>query len=163
MLKTTDGAQSGIIGFIQAPVTIGNVSILTTFIIIEKISYKIILGEPWAIQAQLAMERTATGQVSCIIRSEDGLWETRFLAVHGDPNFIKKDEVLGQRDGCVTRSAIGPQVPQQVPPQEKNVRPGDYIQIRSRPADETAEARKKNKSSDPWRRSWRQTLDQVSH
>ena len=31
----------------------------------------------------------------------------------------------------------------------KNVRLGDCIQIMSRPADKTAEARKKNKSSDP--------------
>ena len=49
MLKTIDGAQSKIIGFIYTPVTIGNVSILTIFIIIKKISYKIILREPWAI------------------------------------------------------------------------------------------------------------------
>ena len=49
-----------------------------------------------------------------------------------------------------------------VEPQEKNVRPGDYIQIRSRPADRTAEARKKYESPDPWRQSWRRTLDQVS-
>ena len=41
-----------------------------------------------------------------IIRSEDGLWETRFLAVYGDPNVIKKDEMLEQRDGRVARLAI---------------------------------------------------------
>ena len=46
MLKTTDGAQSGIIGFIQTPVTIGKMSILTTFVVIKEMSYKIILGEP---------------------------------------------------------------------------------------------------------------------
>ena len=46
MLRTTDSAQSSIIGFIQTPVTIGNVSILTTFVVVEKMSYKIILGEP---------------------------------------------------------------------------------------------------------------------
>ena len=34
------------------------------------------------------------GQVLYIIKSEDGLWEIRFLAVHSDPNFVKKDEVL---------------------------------------------------------------------
>ena len=45
MLKTTDGAQLGIIGFIQTPVTIRMVSILTIFIIVKEISYKIILGE----------------------------------------------------------------------------------------------------------------------
>ena len=45
MLKTTDGAQSSIIGFIQTPVTIGKVSILTTFVVVEKMSYKIILGD----------------------------------------------------------------------------------------------------------------------
>jgi hypothetical protein len=74
MLKTIDGAQSGIIGLIQqVPVTIGMVSILTTFVVVKEMSYKIILGEPWAVRAQLAMERTAIGQVSCIIRSEDGL------------------------------------------------------------------------------------------
>ena len=73
MLKTTDGAQSGIIGFIQTPVTIGMVSILTTFVIVKEMSYKIILGEPWAVRAQLVIERTVIGQVSCIIRSEDGL------------------------------------------------------------------------------------------
>ena len=50
-----------------------------------------------------------------------------------------------------------------VEPQGKNVRPGDYIRIMSRPADKIAEARKKNESSGPWRRSWRRTLDQVSH
>ena len=55
--------------------------------------------------APLAMERTATGQVSCIIKSEDGLWETRFLAAHSDPDFVKKDEVLPQ------------QAPQQAPQQ----------------------------------------------
>ena len=142
-------------------VTIGIVSILTIFVIVKEMSYKIILGEPWAVRAQLAMERTATGQVSCIIRSEDGLWETRFLAVHSDPDCIKKDEAIGQRDCRMTRSTIKQQAQQQTqqqtqqqnqqpaPPQEKNIRPGDYIQIRSRPADKTAKARKKNKSSDP--------------
>ena len=138
-------------------------SILTTFIIVKEISYKIILRELWAVRAQLTMERTATGQVSCIIRSEDGLWETRFLAVHSDPNYIKKDEAIGQRDCRVIRSAISQQAPQRAPPQEKNVRPGDYIQIRSRPTDKTAEARKRNRLSDPWRQSWRQTLDKVSY
>ena len=66
------------------------VSILTTFVIVKEMSYKIILGELWAVRAQLAMERTAIGQVSCIIRSEDGLWETRFLVVYSDPNYIKQ-------------------------------------------------------------------------
>ena len=112
-LKTTDGAQSSIIGFIQTPVTIGKVSILTTFVVVKEMSYKIILGEPWAVRAQLAMERTATGQVSCIIRSEDSLWETRFLAVHGDPNVIKKDEVLEQRDDRVARTTVEQQAPLQ--------------------------------------------------
>ena len=146
------------------------VSILTIFVVVKEMSYKIILGEPWAVRAQLIMERTATGQVSCIIRSEDGLWETRFLAVHSDPDCIKKDEAIGQRDCRMTRSTIKQQAQQQTqqqtqqpaPPQEKNIRPGDYIQIRSRPADKTAKARKKNGLSDPWRRSWRQTLDQSS-
>jgi hypothetical protein len=46
----------------------------------------------------------------------------------------------------------GTTVEPQALPQE-NVRPGDYVQIISRPADKTAEARKKNESSDPWRRS----------
>ena len=41
----------------------------------------------------------------------------------------------------------------QAPPQEKNVRPGDYIQIRSRSADKTAKARKRKRLSDPWRQS----------
>jgi len=45
MLKTIDSAKSRIIGFIYTPVTIGSVSILTTFIIIKKIFYKIILRE----------------------------------------------------------------------------------------------------------------------
>ena len=36
-----------------------------------------------------------------------------------------------------------------VKPQEKNTGPGDYIQSRPRSSDETAKARKKNKSSDP--------------
>ena len=39
-----------------------------------------------------------------------------------------------------------------IKPQEKNTGPGDYIQIRPRSSDKTAEARKKNESSDPWRR-----------
>ena len=87
------------------------------------------------------MEQTAAGQVLYIIRSEDGLWETRFLAVHSDPDYIKKDEVIGQRDGRVARSAIKQQVQQQVqqqvlwPPLQANVRPGDvrlrdYTQVR---------------------------------
>lgn len=63
------------------------------------------------------------------------------------------------RDSRTTRTTVEPQAP----PQEKNIRPGDYIQIRSQPADKTDEARKKNKLSDPWRRSWRRTLNQVSH
>jgi len=63
------------------------------------------------------------------------------------------------RDSRTARTTVEPQAL----PQEKNIRPGDDTQIMSRPADETAKARKKNESSDPWRRSWRQTLDQVSH
>ena len=52
------------------------------------------------------------------------------------------------RDSHTARTTVEPQAP----PQEKNVRVGDYIQIMSRPADKTTEARK-NESSDPWRRS----------
>jgi hypothetical protein len=53
------------------------------------------------------------------------------------------------RDSRTTRTTVEPQAPSQ----EKNVRP----------ADETAKARKENKLSDPWKRPWRRTLDQVSH
>jgi hypothetical protein len=53
------------------------------------------------------------------------------------------------RDSRTARTAVEPQAP----PQEKNVRP----------TDKTAKARNKNGSSGPWRRSWRRTLDQVSH
>ena len=60
-LKTTDGLQFGIIGFIQTPITIGNVSILTIFVVVKEMSYKIILGELWAVRAQLVMEWTAIG------------------------------------------------------------------------------------------------------
>ncbi|OCL01020.1 uncharacterized protein K441DRAFT_8929 [Cenococcum geophilum 1.58] len=73
------------------------------------------------------------------------------------------------RDSRTARTIVKPQAPQQAPqqvpqaPPQKNVRSGDSIQIRSRPADETAKAWKKNKSFDPWRRSWRRTLNQVSH
>ena len=49
------------------------------------------------------------------------------------------------RDSRTTRTTVE----QQAPPQEKNARLGDYIQIRLRPVDKTAEARKKNKLSDP--------------
>jgi hypothetical protein len=59
------------------------------------------------------------------------------------------------RDSRIARTTVEPQAP----PQDKNIRPGDYIQIRSRPTDKTAEDRKKNKPFNPWRRSWRQTLD----
>jgi hypothetical protein len=52
------------------------------------------------------------------------------------------------RDSRTARTTVEPQAL----PQE-NVRPGDYVQIISRPADKTAKARKKNESSDPWRRS----------
>ena len=52
------------------------------------------------------------------------------------------ETVIG--DGRLIRSAINPQAPQQAPPQEKNVRLGDCIQIMSQPADKTAEAMKKN-------------------
>jgi len=64
------------------------------------------------------------------------------------------------RDSRTTRTTVEQQ---QAPPQEKNIRSGDYIQIRSRPADKTAKARKGNESFNPWRRSWRRTLNQVSH
>ena len=53
-----------------------------------------ILGKPWVVWAQLVIKRTAIGQVSCIIRSEDGLAETRFLAVYDNANFIKNDKAL---------------------------------------------------------------------
>ena len=49
------------------------------------------------------------------------------------------------KDSCTTRTTVEPQAP----PQEKNVRPGDYIQIGLQPADKTAEARKENKLSGP--------------
>ena len=50
-----------------------------------------------------------------------------------------------------------------IKPQENNVRPEDYIQIRSRPIDETTtEVRKENELSDPWRQPWRQPFDQTA-
>ena len=63
------------------------------------------------------------------------------------------------RDSRTARTTDEPPAP----PQEKNIRLGDYIQIRSQPADETAKARKKHESSEPWRQSWRRTLNQVSY
>ena len=77
-------------------------------------------------------------------------------------------------DSVVTSSQQRPQtlrdsrtvrttVESQAPPREKNVRLGGYIQIRSRPADKTAKARKKHELSEPWRQSWRRTLNQASH
>ena len=46
ILMTVNSTQSRFIGLIQqTPVTIGNVSILTTFIIVEEISYKMIFSE----------------------------------------------------------------------------------------------------------------------
>jgi hypothetical protein len=48
-------------------------------------------------------------------------------------------------DNRITRTTVKPQAP----PQEKNVQPRDYIQIRLRPADKTAEARKKDELSNP--------------
>ena len=40
-----------------------------------------------------------------------------------------------------------------IEPQENNIRPEDYMQIRLRPVGETAEARRENESFGPWRRS----------
>ena len=62
------------------------------------------------------------------------------------------------RDSCTTRTTVEPQAP----PQKRNVQPGDYIQIRPRPVGETAaEARKENKSFDPWKRPWRLPYEQA--
>ena len=95
MLITINGTQSGFIGLIQQVlVTIRNVSILTIFIIVEEILYKIILSKLQAVQVQLIIKQTAIGQVSCIIRSKDGLAKTRFLAVYNNINFIKNNKVL---------------------------------------------------------------------
>ena len=46
-------------------------------------------------------------------------------------------------------------------PQEKNVRPGDYVQIRSRPTDKAAEAREDYYQNRPTLGDghWRRTLD----
>jgi len=44
------------------------------------------------------------------------------------------------RDSCTTRTTVRPQAL----PQEKNIRLGDYVQIRLWPTDKTAEARKKS-------------------
>ena len=51
------------------------------------------------------------------------------------------------RDSRTARTTVEPQAPPQDPPQEKNVRPGGYIQIGLQPADKTAEARKENKGA----------------
>ena len=49
-----------------------------------------------------------------------------------------------------------------IKPQENNIRLKDYMQIRLRPADETAEARKENELPNPWIRPWRQQFDQTA-
>jgi hypothetical protein len=49
------------------------------------------------------------------------------------------------RDSRTARTTVEPQAP----PQEKNIQPEGYIQVISRPADKTAEARKENKLSGP--------------
>ena len=48
-------------------------------------------------------------------------------------------------------------------PQEKNVRPGDYVQIRSRPTDKAAEAREDYYQNRPTLGDghWRRTLEQA--
>ena len=60
------------------------------------------------------------------------------------PSQQRLETHLTLRDSYTTRTTVEPQAPLQ-----KNVRLGDYIQTRSRPADETAEARNKNESSNP--------------
>jgi hypothetical protein len=92
-LTSANGTQSEFIGLVHAvPVVIGDVSISTTFIAVGEMSHEVILGEPWSVRARLATKRTATGQVSCIIQSEDGRVETRFLTSHEDAMFFKPDE-----------------------------------------------------------------------
>jgi len=92
-LTSANGTQSEFIGLVHAvPVVIGDVSISTTFIAVGEMSHEVILGEPWSVRARLATKRTATGQVSCIIQSEDGRVETRFLTSHEDAMFFRPDE-----------------------------------------------------------------------
>ena len=72
-LTSANGTQSEFIGLAHAiPVVIGDVSISTIFVIVGEMSHEVILGKPWSVRARLATKRTATGQVSCIIQSEDG-------------------------------------------------------------------------------------------
>ena len=61
---------------------------------------------------------------------------------------------LTLKDSRATRTPIKPQ--------ENNIRLNDYMQIRLRPADETAEARKENELPNPWIRPWRQQFDQTA-
>ena len=62
-----------------------------------------ILSELQAVQAQLVIKQTAIGQVLYIIRSKDGLAETRFLAIYNNANFIKNDEVLEREEALGNR------------------------------------------------------------
>ena len=103
-LTSANGTQSEFIGLVHAaPVVIGGVSISTTFIAVGEMSHEVILGEPWSVRARLATNRTATGQVSCIIQSEDGGVETRFLTSHEDAMLFRPDEgiSMGSSSGNV--------------------------------------------------------------
>ena len=102
---------------------------------------------------QVNQKREEQGQT----RQQAPIGRTDFTAFHDGVVLKNSDEMrtnwgdyyqnrLTLRDSRTARTTVKQP---QAPPQEKNVRPGDYIQIRSRPADETAKARKRNRLSNP--------------
>jgi hypothetical protein len=113
-----------------------------------------------------------TQQRDPIVRTDFTAFYNRVVLKNSDKMRMNWEDYYQVRptDSVVTSSQQRPQTLRDtrtarttIKPQEKNIQPEGYIQVILRPADKTAEARKENNLSGPWRRSWRRTLNQVSY
>ena len=83
-----------------ASVKMGDMTIQTPLLVVDKLSWPCILGETFACRASLSMERTPSGRVTCTVTSEDGertvtfgatLGIDRILRHTGGPDYLGKD------------------------------------------------------------------------
>ena len=76
----------------SASVKIGDVTIQTPLLVVDKLAWPCILGETFACRASLTTQRTPSGKVTCTITSEDGERTVMFGASPGI-NRLNREEI----------------------------------------------------------------------
>ncbi|KAF7446281.1 Asp-protease-2 domain containing protein [Pyrenophora tritici-repentis] len=88
-MVSANGTTECFVGIVWGvPIRIGRIEVRTNFFVIESCTNPIILGNPFLTDARARIEYATNGLTYCRIFSEDGEFNTRFLAECGSTGYV---------------------------------------------------------------------------